>query len=832
MTDRIDVMISCTRRDLAAHIAEAKAAIEQCGMHALVQENMPASPADAVTVSLDMLNQAEVLFGIYAHRYGYIPDDPRNPDQRSITEMEYRHAVQRGIPVLIFIMDDAVPFMPEHFEMGDAATKLQRFKDELSAAHVVAFFESPADLRAHAIHALMKLRDKLVPGTLPDPPDPATLADLGPLPDGWRRDMMPQRNEHFVGREDALKVLAQWLLHQANGATVAAAVTGPGGLGKTQLAVEFAHRYGRYFRGVHWINLLGVAGEMLDSHLRAEIGACGAAMDLPGFPQDDLPAQVKMTLDAWRKAPPRLIILDDAETPDVVHAVLAVLAGMRVLVTSRWLEGGDWAGIGVTPHHLETLSRAESITLLRKLAPHLADVAAPDLDTLAQRLGDFPLALHLAGSYLHQMRRVGLTVAEYTERLDRDGLAHRSLRDWAEKARQISPTGHDLNVARSFGLSWAKVDDPLACMLFRACGYLAPNTPVPLELLLALAQTPEEVEANTPPTEETQEALALAQMQLAQYGLLAPHAEQTHLLAIHPLLADFARGLDAEEAVQPGAASSTPTRPTLARVVDVLGGLTKQALDTDFPATFAPLRSHVEVVAPRADAAENEDAAVLWNNLGNHLNMIADYSDARQCLERALAIGERTLGPDHPTVAVRLSNLGTLLHSLGDLPAARQHLERALVIAEGVYGPVHSEVAVCLNNLGILLHDLGDLPAARQHLERALVISEQAFGSNHPNVAVNYGNLGHVIYALGDLQTARTYYEQALNIFDQTLGPDHPRTATALADLGGLLRILGDLPAARQYLERALHILEATLLPDHPNIQTVRRHLAALDDAG
>ncbi|MCD4685755.1 MAG: tetratricopeptide repeat protein, partial [Anaerolineae bacterium] len=820
MTDRIDVIISCTRKDLTPHIAEAKSAIEQCGMHALVQENMPAQPADAITVSLAMVDEAEVYLGIVAHRYGYVPDDPRNPDQRSITEMEYRRAVERGIPVLICFMHDDHDVKVEMVEMGDAATKLKRFKGELSTAYVAAFFTSPAELGKQVLHALYELRGKLDLG-IPDAPAPGTLADLGPLPHGSRVSM--PRYPHFVGREDSLLALAETLLHgPADAKTVitpATAATGSGGIGKTQLAVEFAHRYGRYFMGVHWINLLGVAGDTLNAHLRAEIGACGAAMDIPNFPQDDLPAQAQMTLAEWRKSPPRLIILDNAETPDVVRDALKTLAGARVLVTSRWMEDGDWRDIGVTPRGLDTLTRAQSIELLRKLAPHLQDIAEPDLDALALRLGDFPLALHLAGSYLHQMRRVGLTVADYTARLDRDGLAHPSLRDWAERARQSSPTGHDMNVARSFGLSWAKVDDPLACRLFRACGYLAPNTPIPFELLIALAQTPEELEEETPPSEETQEALALAQGQLVQYGLLAPHAEQEHLLAIHPLLADFARGLDAEE---------DENARQLARVARALNSLTYAALNTGLPATFVPLRPHVEVVAPRADAAENEDAAVLWNNLGYHLKMIADFAGARQHYERALAIDVHVHGPEHSRVAIWLNNLGLLLKTLGDLPAARQHYERALAIDERVYGLDHPDVAIDLNNLGLLLKTLGDLPAAHQHLERALAIDERVYGPDHPNVAIRLNNLGTLLRDLGDLPTARQHYERALAIWEQALGAEHPQVATGHNNLGSLLQDLGDLPAARQHLERALAIDERVYGPDHPDVAIDLNNLGLL----
>jgi len=91
----------------------------------------------------------------------------------------------------------------------------------------------------------------LVPYTPPSLPDPDTLPDVGPP--GWR---MPfHRNALFTGRTEPLKRLARALLHDgATSTLVTQAVAGMGGVGKTQLAVEFAHRYGRFFHGVHWLN--------------------------------------------------------------------------------------------------------------------------------------------------------------------------------------------------------------------------------------------------------------------------------------------------------------------------------------------------------------------------------------------------------------------------------------------------------------------------------------------------------------------------------------------------------------------------------------------------
>jgi hypothetical protein len=160
-TLRIDVMLSSTSRDLPDHREQATNGILRVGMHPIIMETLTASTQDAIGSSLKLVDEAEVYIGIFGHRYGYIPDDGRNPDRISITEMEYRHAIKTGKVVLIFLMDDDHPG-PKTAKDGDTfyeqseegRKKLKALKEELGKKHTVGFFKSPEDLRAHVIQAL------------------------------------------------------------------------------------------------------------------------------------------------------------------------------------------------------------------------------------------------------------------------------------------------------------------------------------------------------------------------------------------------------------------------------------------------------------------------------------------------------------------------------------------------------------------------------------------------------------------------------------------------------------------------------------------------------
>ena len=555
-----------------------------------------------------------------------------------------------------------------------------------------------------------------------------------------------------------------------------------GGVGKTQLAVEFAYRYGRFFHGVHWLNAARPEG------LRAEVAACGEAMALPYWPEK-LPEQVSRTLEEWRQGGRRLVVLDNLEEVEAAREWLGRLrgGGARVLVTARrW----DWPrDLGLSPLRLEVFTPGESRAFLRR---YVGEERAADgeLDGLAKRLGHLPLALELAGRYLQRMGRV--TVGGYLEKLE-EVWAHPSMRNWREELG--SPTEHDLDLLATFGASWEQVLDGAARRVFLIAGYCAPNEPIPCEVLEKAAKLDEE---GCDEAVGVLAGLGLVEMEDAEKGPV-----------VHPLLAEYARAVAAAEGEEAG---------VLGAVAGALGKLTHQALESGLPARFAPLRPHVEAVAPAAEDVGLEMAGALWNNLGAHLRTVAEYSGARAAYERALAIHEQVFGREHPIVATVVHNLGSVLCDLGELAGARAALKRALVIDERAYGLDHISVARDVHSLGNVLQSLGDLDEARVAYEWALAIHERIFGREDPDVARDVNSLGGVLHARGDLAGARAAFEQTLAIHERVYGPEHPEVAAAVNNLGMVLRDLGDLAGARECFERALTVDERVFGPEHPDV--------------
>ncbi len=636
-----------------------------------------------------------------------------------------------------------------------------------------------------------------------------TIPPLAPLPALQR---MPfSRNPLFVGREADLHALARTVRGEGSAAAIgqAAAATGLGGIGKTNLATEFVHRYSQFFAGgVFWMSFADPAG------VPGEIAACGAALDIPGFADLKLNEQVQRVQVAWQQPLPRLLIFDNCDDANPGQAESLIqqwkptTGGCRVLITSR---RGSWSkSLGITAQPLGLLSRTESIALLRKHRPDLTE-DDPNLDAIAAEVGDLPLALHLAGSFLETYRdspTFGDPADFLVELRDQRLLNHDAL-----KGIDVTPssTNHDLHVARTFALSYNRLDasdpvDALALRLLARAACLAPGEPIPRDLLLATLEIAEDDRQTLRQSEK-------GVLRLVSLGLLDTNANSA--LVLHRLLHVFVCAIaDDPEA--------------LGEVEQVLISASYQQNMTGYPSAMQPIVAHLRDAADRTAGRNDERAATLCSNVAYHLKTVGDYPAARPLFERALAINEQALGPIHPSSATSLNNLAELLRAVGDYAAARPLYERALAINEQALGPIHPDTAQILNNLATLFSSVGDYAAARPLYERSLAIKEQALGPIHPDTALSLNNLATLFSLMGDYAAARPLYERALATTEQALGPNHPSTAQSLNNLAELFRAVGDYAAARPLSERTLSIYEQVLGPSHPSTATSLSNLAEL----
>jgi tetratricopeptide (TPR) repeat protein len=620
--------------------------------------------------------------------------------------------------------------------------------------------------------------------------------------------MTPARNPSFTGRAADLKRIAAAL---KTGRAVA--LTGPDGVGKTLLAIEFAYRFGRFFAGgVFWLSFTTPAEVAL------QVAACGGlgGMDLRAdFAELALDDQLHMVLRGWQADVPRLLLFDDCDDGDLLREWLPTVGGAHVLLTCRH---PAWdPTLRVTPVPIGPLLRPESVSLLRGFRPDLQE-SAPIVGQLAAELGDLPLALRLAGGFLARYRSQ-MSPVSFLEQLrsrevvDHAGAIAADVEAAGAGAAAATPTppGRPLfgrrrslqssPISRAFALTdrWLERADPtgraaLPVLARAAC--FAAGEPMPRELLLEAAGEGGEVFLEV----------------LLDLGLLEPDGDL--LVRIHRPVAELVRAARLDGDAE--AAAETATTIWTGRVND--------AGEADARLLALP---HLDTITTAALARrEDERTAALCFELGRALWAAGDLRRARSNLEHALAICEQVLGPtDHRTIST-LSCLGSLLQAQGDLPGAQSSLQRALELAETTLGPYHSDTAVILTNLAWAFRYQGDLPGARGALERALDVSERSLGPDHPDTIDRLDGLGMLLREQSDLQGARVYSERALDALQRTVGLEHPRTLLAVNSVGQLLREQGELEAARAYLEHALRVSEQMLGPEHPDTAV------ALDNMG
>ena len=515
-------------------------------------------------------------------------------------------------------------------------------------------------------------------------PMPATL------PPGSR--VPYQRNPKFVGRVEELHAIAA-ALQVGTTAAIAehktAAATGLGGIGKTQLAVEFVHRYGQFYPGgVFWLSFADPASVV------AEVAACGDGDHLAlhaGYSTLTRDEQVRLVRAAWEHDSVRLLIFDNCEDPVLLQQWRPKRGGCRVLLTSRRASWTIDSQVWILP--LSTLAREQSVALLRQHCPNLPR-DEPSLIAIAAELDDLPLALHLAGGflarnydriaptpYLDQLRSIDQSAARrwtYTRALE-----HPSLRSGG-----VSPSGHDQHVARTFALSFDLLDprrDLLAHHVLASIIAFAPGEPVPIALLVATLE-------HRASSEDCAEALN----RLTDLGLLEiVRGNQT--VRAHRLIVAYV------QQVLPSSVQDDAQNRVESVMVKTVGEL-NAIMDH---ARVLALEVHLRAITDRAIARQSVQAAALCDQLGDHLLEIESFNDAEQYFLASIAIRTREHGEEHVSLAAPLHRLGWLYDSQGHSRRAIPLHRRGLALRESAYGETTHATTESLNYLGTVLHATG-----------------------------------------------------------------------------------------------------------------------------
>lgn len=688
----------------------------------------------------------------------------------------------------------------------------------------------------------------------PAPPSSASLVPIWNVP--------YQRNALFTGREDVLERLSQhfWPTGQNDFAPILRAapprplaITGLGGIGKTQLAIEYAYRARSEGHSLHtlWVNAASQES-ILTSFV--EIAALIPAVATRNeSDQQKVIEAVKHWLEQCPQ--PWLLIFDNVDSEEALLSLgkyLPQKGNGGILLTTRISAVGSLA----TAVEVDTMGLFEGIQLLLHRAQRLDQASDEEINragNIVVALDHFPLALEQAGAYIEETR-CGLQ--DYLDR-------YQSHRQKLLARRGRFSTGYPDSVATTWLLSFQRVQqaNPAAAELLLLCSFLAPDR-IPEELI-------EGGVAYWPPLlqQAAADRFSVDQMieELLNYSLVK-RLVQERALSIHRLvqavqrerMEQAAQRHWAERAVQAiNAVFPRDTQDVAAwsqclrsleqvqaayeliecyafaftAAMDVLNRAGLYFDEQALSALAMPLYQRALAICEQEFGPTHPETATLLNNLGSVYKQQGKYEEAEPLYQRAVAIREQAFGATHPKMVTALNGLALLYMAQGKYEEAEPLLQRALAICEQEVGVRHHETASSLNNLAIAYAEQEKYEAAEALYQRAVAICELEVGATHPKTALSLNNLAIVYQAQGKYAEAEPLYQRALAIREQVLEPTHPEIASSLSGLGSLYKTQGKYAEAEALYQRALAIRERQWGIGHPETASSLYHLAVTYEA-
>ena len=654
----------------------------------------------------------------------------------------------------------------------------------------------------------------------------------------------------FVGRDEALATLHEHL--QQTEKVAISSVSGMGGIGKTELALQYARYHwqkGSYPGGVCWLR-----GRDEDVVLQF-LSFAKVHFDL--ILPDDLSVQEKIDF-CWSKwpippSPPLeggnksdvLIVFDDVAEYEQIADILPSNPRFKVLVTTRkqWL-ADSWEQL-----QLPVLDEGAALDLLVSLVgeeriQREADVAK----LLCADLGYLPLGLELVGRFLKRKR--DLSLVKMREKLD---LKDRALQKKDRKGEAFRDMTAQRGVEAAFELSWEELDEEekeVGCRLS-----LFAAAPIPWILVEGCLSEVEQ--------EDLQE---IRDDVLLNLSLLEWKDEDIYQL--HPLIRKFMvdklQQFDSVEEwkrsfcrVVSEEAREIPDDPEnitleqgkevevyIPHITEVAEYLTEYLSDNDLIVPFIRLASFYlyqglypqaqpwlekgKEIAEKQLDEDNPDVATVYNDLASLYYSQGRYSEAEPLYQQAIEIQKIALPENHPSFATSLSNLAELYRSQSRYSEAEPLYQQAIEIDKIALPENHPSLARELNNLALLYESQGKYSKAEPLYQQVIEIDKIALPENHPLFANHLNNLAGLYLSQGKYSGAEPLFQQAIEIDKIALPENHPSFATSLNNLAGLYKSQGRHSEAESLYQQVIEIFKITLPENHPSFATSLNNLAEL----
>ena len=710
-----------------------------------------------------------------------------------------------------------------------------RFEDcrvpdiDIGAGRTLASLQTADLFGEHRDAAMARLLSTVTQLLEPSPPGPRLSRQQEPTARQPSRSPLvwniPARNPGFTGRDELLKEVRDRF--GAGSEAVFQALEGMGGVGKTQVAIEYAHRFAQTYDLAWWVpaEYPALIAEKF-AELADELGCAGNGSGTRRI-QTAVLRELRQRGGGW------LLVFDNAEKPEHLQGWLPSGNG-HVLITSRTPDWGDIA----TTVTIGVLHRAESVTILRKRVDGLVEAEA---DQLAERLGDLPLAVAQAAGY---MKESGITADRYLALLE-------------TRAQEILNKGGrgdypmPLAAATSLSVDQLAAQDLAAAELASLCAFFAPE-PIPQDMITAAAATLPAALASRA-DDELAWGETVAKLRHSSLARVGPGALQLHRLT-QAILRDrlnrdqFRETRDCTEAILAHNDPGDPANPaTWSRWAPLMPHLLAADLaGTDSPGLRSTIGNACWYLLARGDThsgydlasmlyrqwrdrlgAEHSDTLMVASYLAWALDDLGRYSAARDLGQETLKLRRRVLGEDHPGTLATASNLVGTLGQLGEMQTACDLAEDTLERLRRVRGENHPDTLATASNLAAALSELGETQAALELAQDNLDRLRHRLGPDHPDTLGAAINLAAIRRDVGALNAARDLGEDTLSRMRSGLDDDHPSTFAAAMVLVTILRALGEHRSAQELAEDTAHRMRRVLGEDHPDTLAAVRALAA-----
>ncbi|MEU9602881.1 FxSxx-COOH system tetratricopeptide repeat protein [Streptomyces sp. NPDC048057] len=551
---------------------------------------------------------------------------------------------------------------------------------------------------------------------------------------------VPQRNRNFTGREVLLDSLRERLTGGV-AAVLPEALHGMGGVGKSQIAIEYVYRNSRDYRLIWWI-----PAEQENQIVQSVI-ELGEEMGLQvGSERSAVPA----VLDALRRGEPYrdwLLVFDNAENPKVVRKYFPSDGPGRIIVTSRNFQ---WS-TDASSLEVDVFTREESVALLRRRSPQLPDES---VDHLAAALGDLPLAVEQAAVWLAE---TGMPVQQYLEVYERN---------FTELMQSEPPGDYPLSVAAAWNVSLGRLREtrPDALHLLQVCAFFAPE-PIEWDLFSAvrgISVPPELQSALDDPVK-----LGRAIREIGRYALARiDHRQNT--VQMHRLVQ---RVLIEQMNAQERATMRHAAHQLLAHADP------RNPQRVTYWPRYSSLLSHVR--ASNAVECEEPWTRRLVLNEVWFLRARGDHAGALELGERAAEIWRGHLGDEDEEVMAIDHQIAQALREQGaDLPRSYEMQSVLVERFRRVYGEAHEDTLQAQSFMAIHHRNRGAFDEAREMDRQVYEASQREFGADDPATLLAGHNYAVSLRLAGDAEKALELDYDTWQRRIETLGEDHLYTLT------------------------------------------------------